>query len=115
MKKSLRATGFGICVMTVCLYGRAQHAGGASQITQLVADVQQAAPKAALSEGQRAKLQSNLNGIKSTMLLRQQGQPVDRQKLMSLLDEVHTLVDSGAFAKNDRIALDKEFDSLQRR
>jgi hypothetical protein len=115
MKKNLRTAMVGICVMTSCLYARAQRGGGASRITQLLADVQQAVPKATLADDQKTKLQSDMDGIKSALQGGQQGEPVDRQKIRSLLNDVHTLVDSGAFAKDDQTALDKEFALLQQR
>ena len=115
MKKNLRITVVGLGLMSSCLYAAAQRGGGASRINQLLADVQQAVPRATLTDDQKTKLQSDVDGIKSALVAGQQGAPVDRQKVTSLIGDMQTLVDNGAFAKEDQTALDKEFVSLQQR
>lgn len=124
MKRDLRITVIGLCMMNSCvglclmtggLYAETQRGRGSSRISQLLADVQQAVPRATLTDNQKTKLQGNVDGIKSALQAMQQGEQVDRQKIMSLVADMQTLVDGGAFAKDDRTTLDKEFASLQQR
>jgi hypothetical protein len=115
MKRILRVSVIGLCVMTSCLYAEAQRGRGASRFEQLLTDVRQAAPRATLTDDQKTKLQNDMDGIKSALQAGQQGEPVDRQKITSFVADMKTLVDSGAFAKDDQTALDKEFASLQQR
>jgi len=57
-----------------------------------------------------SKLQADANGIKSEL---QAGRQADRQKVMSLMTDIHTIVDNGMFSKEDQTDLATEFDSLK--
>lgn len=113
--KNLRYVLTGLCLMSAAFDAQAQRGKGASGINQLLTDVQQATPRATLTEDQKTKLQNDVDSIKSGLQAMQQGEQVDRQKITSLLAAMQTLVDSGAFAKDDQTVLDKEFVSLQQR
>jgi hypothetical protein len=81
-------------------------------IRQLIQDVQSAMPRAKLSDDQKGKLQSDIDGINAAFQARQQGQSVDRDKLMAMIDDIHQVVDSGAFTEDDQKKLDTEFNSM---
>jgi hypothetical protein len=72
-------------------------------------------PRAKLSDDQKSRLQSDIDGINAAFQARQQGQSVDRDKLMATIDDIHQIVDSGAFTEDDQKNLDKEFSSISSR
>lgn len=65
-------------------------------------------PCAKLSDDQKSKLQSDIEGINEAFQARQQGQSVDRNKITTSLNDIHQIVDSGAFTQDDQQRLDKE-------
>jgi hypothetical protein len=101
--------------MTTAFYAQAQRGNGASGTNQLLTDVQQATPRATLTDHQKTKLQNDVDSIKSALQAMQQGEQSDRKKITSLVVAMQTLVDSGAFVKDDQTVLDKDFVSLQQR
>jgi hypothetical protein len=85
---------------------------GGQAVRQLVQDVQAAMPRATLSDDQKSKLQSDIDVIDAAFQTRQQGQPVDRDKISAMVDDMRKIVDGGAFKEDDENKLDKEFNSF---
>jgi hypothetical protein len=111
MKRNLLKLACVLCVAGECLSAGAQRQPGQA-IRQLVQDVQAATPHATLNDDQKAKLQGDIDGVNATFQARQQGQSIDRDKLMATIDDMHQIVDSGAFKEDDKKKLDKEFNSV---
>ena len=100
-----------LCVVGASLSVHAQRQRGQA-IRQLVQNVQSAMPRAKLSDNQKSELQSDIDGINAAFQAREQGQSVDRGKLMATIDDIHQVVDSGAFTEDDQKKLDTEFSSI---
>jgi hypothetical protein len=115
MKKILLRTAIVMGFACSCLHALAQRGQGMAKASKLANDVQTAMPNARLSDDQKSKLQADIDGVNAAMKAREQGQRMDRDKLMAMIDEMRKIVDSGAFAKDDQAGLDKEFDDLKRR
>jgi hypothetical protein len=111
MKNHLMRLALLFCVVGASFSVQAQRQRGQA-IRQLVQDVQSAMPHAKLSDDQKSKLQSDIDGINAAFQARQQGQSVDRDKLMAMIDDIHQIVDSGAFTDDDQKKLDTEFSSI---
>jgi hypothetical protein len=99
------------CVASASLSLQAQRQRGQA-VRLLVQDVQSAMSRATLSDDQKNKLQGDIDGINAAFQERQQGQPVDRDKIFAMVDDMHQIVDSGAFKEDDQKKLDKEFNSV---
>jgi septal ring factor EnvC (AmiA/AmiB activator) len=97
--------------MGVAFSAQAQRQHGQA-IRQIVQDVQSAVSRATLSDDQKSKLQSDIDGLNAAFQARQQGQSVDRDKMSAMIEDMHQIVDSGAFKEDERKKLDKEFDSI---
>jgi hypothetical protein len=92
---------------------QAQRQRGQGQaVRQLVQDVQSAMSRATLSDDQKSKLQGDIDGINAAFQARQQGQSVDREKISAMVEDMHQVVDGGAFKEDDQQKLDKEFNAL---
>jgi hypothetical protein len=100
-----------LCLISASLSLQAQRQRGQA-IRQLVQDVQSAMSRATLSDDQKNKLQGDIDGINAAFQARQQGQSVDHEKISAMIDDMHQIVDGGAFKEDDRQKLDKEFNSL---
>ncbi len=111
MKNNLMKFALLLCVVCASFSVEAQRQRGQA-IRQLVQDVQSAMPRAKLSDDQKSKLQSDIDGVNAAFQARQQGQSVDRDKLMAITDDIHQVVDSGAFTEDDQKKLDAEFSSI---
>jgi hypothetical protein len=111
MKRNLLKLVCVLCIAGECLSAGAQRQQGQA-IRQLVQDVQAAAPRASLSDDQKTKLQGDIDGVNAAFQARQQGQSIDRDKLMAMIDDMHQIIDSGAFRQDDQKKLDKEFNSV---
>lgn len=103
------------CVLCCCLSAVAQQGGGVAKLNTLVNDVQKAIPNASLSDDQKTKIQADIDTIKSLLQAAQEGARPDRNKMMSTVADMRTIVDGGAFKKEDQDSLDKEFDGLMKR
>ncbi len=103
-----------LCVVGASFSLHAQRQRGQA-VRQLVQDVQSAMPRAKLSDDQKSKLQSDIDGINAAFQARQQGQSIDRDKLTAMVDDMHQIVDSGAFTADDQKKLDQEFSSFSSR
>ena len=97
-----------------CGYAGAQRAGGGRQspMTKLMNDLQQAVPRAKLSDGQNDKLQSDIAALKDAQQAKRQGQSVDQDKVQAALNDLHQIVDSGAFQDADQKQLDQDFTTI---
>lgn len=116
MKRNILKGAVALCVLCCCLTASAQRGQGAAKMNQLLTDIQNAMPNASLSDDQKTKLQGDLDSIKQQLQDAQKGgSRPDRNKIMSIVSDMRTIVDSGAFRKEDQTALDKGFDSLRRR
>ena len=115
MKRNLLKLACVFCIAGECLYAGAQRQGHGQAITKLVQDVQSAAPRAKLNDDQKSKLQDDIDGVKAAFQARQQGQSIDRDKLLAKINDMHQIVDSGAFQEADQKQLDEEFKSLASR
>jgi uncharacterized hydantoinase/oxoprolinase family protein len=111
-------------LMIVCLflvagtggYAIAQRGGGGgrqSPMTKMMNDLQQATPRATLSDDQNNKLQADVATLKDAQQARRQGQSVDQDKVQSAFNEIHDIVDSGAFQQADQKQLDQDFTAIQ--
>jgi hypothetical protein len=101
-------------VAGACGYAGAQRGGGRQSPTvKLMNDLQQAAPRAKLSGDQNDKLQSDIAALKDAQQARRQGQSVDQDKVQGALNELHQIVDSGAFQDADQKQLDQDFTAIQ--
>jgi len=100
-----------LCLVSASLSLQAQRQRGQA-VKLLVQDVQSAMSRATLSDDQKSKLQGDIDGINAAFQARQQGQSVDREKILAMIDDMHQIVDGSAFKADDRQKLDKEFNSL---
>jgi hypothetical protein len=100
-----------LCLVSASLSLQAQRQRGQA-VRLLVQEVQSAVSRATLSDDQKTKLQGDIDGINAAFQARQQGQPVDRDKIFAMVDDMHQIVDSGAFKEDDQKKLDQEFTSL---
>ena len=99
------------CVVYASLSLQAQRQKGQA-IRLVIQDVQSAMPRATLSGDQKNKLQGDIDGINAAFEARQQGQSVDRDKILVMIEDMHQIVDSSAFKEDDQKKLDKEFNSI---
>jgi hypothetical protein len=99
------------CVASASLTLQAQRQKGQA-VRVLVQDVQSAMSRATLSDDQKNKLQGDIDGINAAFQARQQGQPVDRDKISAMIGDMHQIVDSSAFKEDDQKKLDNEFNSV---
>jgi uncharacterized hydantoinase/oxoprolinase family protein len=76
-------------------------------------DLQQATPRATLSDDQNNKLQADIATLKDAQQARRQGQSVDQDKVQSAFSGIHDIVDSGAFQPADQKQLDQDFAAIQ--
>jgi len=72
--------------------------GKSPPAAQLIADLQQATPRAKLSNDQNDKLQADVSSLKQAMQAKRQGETVDQDELKATIDELHGIADSGALA-----------------
>jgi hypothetical protein len=102
-------------VAGACGYAGAQRGGGGRQspMAKLTNDLQQAAPRAKLSDDQNDKLQSDIAALKDTQQAKRQGQSVDQDKIQAALNDLRQIVDSGAFPDADQKQLDQDFTAIQ--
>jgi uncharacterized hydantoinase/oxoprolinase family protein len=102
-------------VAGACGYAGAQRPGGGRQspMAKLMNDLQQAAPRAKLSDDQNDKLQSDTAALKDAQQAKRQGQSVDQDKVQAALNDLHQIVDSGAFQNADQKQLDQDFAAIQ--
>jgi Tfp pilus assembly protein PilN len=101
-----------LCVVVGAAFSvQAQRQRGQA-LRQLGQDVQSAMPHATLSDDQKSKLQSDIDGINAALQARQQGQSLNRDKMSVMIEDMHQIVDSGAFKEDDQKKLDKEFNSI---
>jgi hypothetical protein len=98
-------------------YAVAQRGGGGggrqSPMAKLTNDLQQATPRATLSDDQNNKLQADIATLKDAQQARRQGQSVDQDKVQSAFNDIHDIVDSGAFQQADQKQLDQDFSAIQ--
>jgi hypothetical protein len=97
-------------------YAMAQRGGGGgrqSPMAKLMNDLQQATPRATLSDDQENKLQADVATLKDAQQARRQGQSVDQDKVQSAFNDIHDIVDSGAFQQTDQKQLDQDFTAIQ--
>jgi hypothetical protein len=111
-------------LMIVCLFfvaGSGGHAvaqrgaggGRQSPMGKLMSDLQQATPRATLSEEQNNKLQADIATLKDAQQARRQGQSVDQDKVQSAFSDIRGIVDSGAFQQADQKQLEQDFAAIQ--
>jgi hypothetical protein len=86
---------------------------GDTPMAKLMNDLQQATPRATLSDDQNDKLQADISTIKAALQARRQGQTIDQDKVQSAFNEIHGIVDSGAFQQADQKQLDRDFTAIQ--
>jgi len=101
MNKKVVTVIFAFCITMTCGYAEAQRrgsGGGKSPAAQLIADLQQATPRAKLSNDQNDKLQADVSSLKQAMQAKRQGETVDQDQLKATIDELHGIADSGALA-----------------
>jgi hypothetical protein len=65
-------------------------------------DLQQATPRATLSDDQNNKLQADVATLEDAQQARRQGQSVDQGKVQSAFNDIHDIVDSGRSNKQIR-------------
>jgi uncharacterized hydantoinase/oxoprolinase family protein len=97
-------------------YSVAQRGGGGgrqSPMGRLMNDLQQATPRATLSDDQNNKLQADIATLKDAQQARRQGQSVDQDKVQSAFNGIHDIVDSGGFQPADQKQLDQDFAAIQ--
>jgi hypothetical protein len=82
-------------------------------MSRLLTDLQQAVPRAKLTDEQNTKIQTDVSSITQVMQAKQQGQSVDQDKLKTTVDDLHQIVDSGVFQDADQKQLDQDFAALQ--
>jgi hypothetical protein len=113
-KRTLRIV-FLFFVAGACGYAGAQRGGGGRQspTAKLMNDLQQAAPRAKLSDDQNDKLQSDIAALKDAQQAKRQGQSVDQDKIQAALNDLRQIVDSGAFQDADQKLLDQDFTAIQ--
>jgi hypothetical protein len=115
MNRRILGLGLLFFVAGACGYAGAQRGGGGRQspIAKLMNDLQQAAPRAKLSDDQNDKLQSDLVALKDAQQAKRQGQSVDQDKVQAALNDLHQIVDGGAFQDADQKQLDQDFTAIQ--
>ena len=114
MQKKLATALLIPCVVIACHEAGAQRRGGGkSPMSRLLTDLQQAVPRAKLTDEQNTKIQTDVSSINQAMQARQQGQSVDQDQLKATVNDLHQLVDSGAFQDTDQKQLDQDFAALQ--
>jgi hypothetical protein len=118
MNKKTLGIVFLFFVAGACGYAGAQRGGGGgggrqSPMGKLMNDLQQAAPRAKLSDDQNNKLQSDIAALKEAQQARRQGQSVDQDKVQAAFTDLHGIVDSGAFQDADQKQLDQDFSAIQ--
>jgi 5-methylcytosine-specific restriction endonuclease McrBC GTP-binding regulatory subunit McrB len=98
-----------------CGYAGAQKMGGGRQspMAKLMNDLQQATPQAKLSADQNDKLQADIAALKDAQQARRQRQSVDQDKVQAAINDLHEIVDSGAFQDADQKQLDQDFAAIQ--
>jgi hypothetical protein len=102
-----------LCMVSGSFFLQAQRQRGQGQaVRQLVQDVQSAMSRATLSDDQKNKLQGDIDGINAAFQARQQGQSMDRDKILATIDDMHQIVDSSGFKEDDQKKLDQEFNSI---
>jgi hypothetical protein len=99
-------------------YAVAQRGGGGgggrqSPMAKFMNDLQQATPRASLNDDQNSKLQADIATLKDAQQARRQGQSVDQDKVQSAFNDIHDIVDSGAFQQADQKQLDQDFAAIQ--
>jgi hypothetical protein len=62
-----------------------------------------------LNNDQEDKLQADVASLKQVMQARHQGETVDWDQLKATFDDLHGIVDSGAFQEADQKQLDQDF------
>jgi hypothetical protein len=82
-------------------------------VSRLLTDLQQAIPRAKLTDEQNTKIQTDVSSITQAMQAKQQGQSVDQDQLKATVDDLHQIVDSGAFQDPDQKQLDQDFAAVQ--
>jgi 5-methylcytosine-specific restriction endonuclease McrBC GTP-binding regulatory subunit McrB len=82
-------------------------------MVKLMNDLQQATSRAKLSGDQNDKLQSDIASLKDAQQARRQGQSVDQDKVQGALNDLHQIVDGGAFQDADQKQLDQDFTAIQ--
>lgn len=92
---------------------RSDAEGEGSPVSQLMNDLQQATPRAKLSDDLNNKLQADVASLKQAMQAKRQGETVDQDQLKATIDELRGIVDSGAFQETDQKQLDQDIKSLQ--
>jgi hypothetical protein len=101
-------------LMIACIDAGAQRRGGGrSPVSRLLTDLQQAIPRAKLTDEQNTKIQTDVSSITQAMQAKQQGQSVDQDQLKATVDDLHQIVDSGAFQDPDQKQLDQDFAAVQ--
>jgi TolA-binding protein len=116
MNKKVVMLIFALCVAMTYGNAGAQRRGGGggkSPVARLITDLQQATPRAKLSDDQSDKLQSDIASLKRAIQAKQQGETVDADQLKATIDDLHGIVDSGAFQDADQKQLDQDFKPLQ--
>jgi hypothetical protein len=113
MQKNLATALLVPCLMIACTDAGAQRGGGRSPMRSLLTELQQAIPRATLSDEQNTKIQTDISSITQAMHARRQGQTVDQDQLKATVDDLHQVVDSGAFQDGDQKQLDQDFAALQ--
>jgi len=87
--------------------------GGRSPVARLITDLQQTTPRAKLSDDQKDQLQADITSLKQAIQAKQQVETVDADQLKATIDDLHGIVDSGAFQESDQKQLDQDFAPLQ--
>jgi hypothetical protein len=115
MNKRTLGIVFLLFVAGACGYAGAQRMGGGRQspMAKLMNDLQQAAPRAKLSDDQNDKLQSDIAALRDAQQARRQGQSVDQDKVQGAFNDLHQIVDSGAFQDADQKQLDQDFSAIR--
>jgi hypothetical protein len=112
MKNQFPRSALLLCLVSTSLSLQAQRQRGGQALRLLVQDVQSATPRATLSDDQERKLQGDIDGINAAFQARQQGQSVDRDKVVAMIGDMHQIVDSGAFKEDDQKKLDNDFNAV---
>lgn len=114
MNKKAATAILAFCITMTCGYARAQRRGGGkSPVAQLITDLQQATPRAKLSDDQNDKIKADVDSLKQAMQAKRQGETVDQDQLNATIDDLHGIVDSGAFQEADQKQLDQDFKTIQ--
>jgi hypothetical protein len=82
-------------------------------MAKLMNDLQQAAPRAKLSDGQNDRLESDIAALKDAQQAKRQGQSVDQDREQAALNDLPQIVDSGAFQDADQKQLDQDLTAIQ--